>query len=116
MRDSYFKSKFHCFDATVIIAGFVVDVCLRGVIEEVGSLVVIGRLWRVFKIIEEFSGAAEDQLGALEEQIEGLEEEKSGLRSELHGLRIENEGLKKEVKDLKHRLVTVHNDIPEVGN
>lgn len=115
MNESYFKSKFHCFDATVIVAGFIVDVCLRGVVEEVGSLVVIGRLWRIFKIIEEFSGAAEDQLAALEEQIEGLEEEKSGLRSEVHGLTMENEGLKKEVGDLKHRLVTAHGDTPETS-
>lgn len=52
---SYFKSKFHCFDATVILAGFVIDVCLKGVLEEAGSIVVILRLWRVFKIVEEFS-------------------------------------------------------------
>lgn len=115
MNESFFKSKFHCFDATVIVAGFIVDVCLRGVLEEVGSLVVIGRLWRIFKIIEEFSGAAEDQLGALEEQIEGLEEEKSGLKSEVHGLRLENEGLKKEVGDLKHRLVKAPGHTPEIS-
>ena len=24
---SYFKSKFHCFDAAIIIAGFIIDVC-----------------------------------------------------------------------------------------
>jgi regulator of replication initiation timing len=85
-------------------------VCLKGVLEEVGSLVVIGRLWRIFKIIEEFSGAAEEQLDALEEQIGGLEEEKKGLRSEVRGLRMENEGLKNQVGHLKHRLVTVHGD------
>ena len=24
---SFFKSKFHCFDAAIIVAGFVIDVC-----------------------------------------------------------------------------------------
>ena len=24
---SYFNSKFHCFDAAIIVAGFIVDVC-----------------------------------------------------------------------------------------
>ena len=48
--DSYFKSKFHCFDAFVIVAGFVVDVCLKGILEEIGSIVVVLRLWRVFKV------------------------------------------------------------------
>ena len=48
--DSYFKSKFHCFDAFVIVAGFIVDVCLKGILEEIGSIVVVLRLWRVFKV------------------------------------------------------------------
>lgn len=25
---SFFKSKFHCFDAIIIIAGFIIDVCM----------------------------------------------------------------------------------------
>lgn len=49
----YFNSYFHCFDGTVIVAGFIVDVLLHGVLEEVASLVVVLRLWRFFKIIEE---------------------------------------------------------------
>lgn len=48
--DRYFKSKFHCFDAIVIVAGFIVDVCLKGTLEEIGSIVVVLRLWRVFKV------------------------------------------------------------------
>ena len=47
---SYFHSWFHCLDATVITAAFAIDVLLRGVVEEVGSLVVVLRLWRVFKV------------------------------------------------------------------
>lgn len=50
----YFKSWFRCLDATVIIVGFVIDASLQGLplLEEVGSVVVVLRLWRVFKIIE----------------------------------------------------------------
>jgi hypothetical protein len=83
----YFNSKFHIFDATVIVAGFIVDVLLHGTIEEAGSLVVIGRLWRVFKIIEEFSSGAEDQIEGLQERIELLEKEKEASKKENEELR-----------------------------
>jgi len=83
----YFKSKFHCFDAFVIIAGFIVDVCLKGVLEEIGSIVVVLRLWRVFKIIEEFSAGAEEQMDTLTERIESLEREKEELKKELRSVR-----------------------------
>lgn len=46
----FFHSWFHCLDATVITAGFVIDVLLKGQLEEIGSLVVVLRLWRVFKV------------------------------------------------------------------
>lgn len=82
-RGSYFTSKFHCFDAAVILAGFIVDVCLKGVLEEAGSIVIILRLWRVFKIIEEFSAGAEEQMGALSKRIERLEIENKRLEKEL---------------------------------
>lgn len=83
----YFKSGFHCFDAGVILVGFVVDVLLKGVLEEIGSLVVVMRLWRVFKIIEELSAGAEEQM--------------SGLQREIGMLRRENEELREEVRRLK---------------
>jgi len=83
----FFRSKFHCFDATVIIASFVIDVLLRGILEEVASLVIILRLWRVFKIIEELSVGAQEQTEALHEQIELLEQEKSQLEVELTRLK-----------------------------
>jgi len=79
----YFNSWFHCFDATVIIAGFIVDVLLHGVLEEVASLVIILRLWRFFKIIEEFSVGAEEQMDGLELRIEQLELENEDLKREL---------------------------------
>ncbi|KAG0646004.1 hypothetical protein D0Z07_7763 [Hyphodiscus hymeniophilus] len=79
----YFQSKFHLFDATVIVAGFVTDVLLHGVLEEVASLVIILRLWRFFKIIEEFSVGAEEQMEGLEMRIEQLESENQDLKTEL---------------------------------
>ncbi|KAF4624377.1 hypothetical protein G7Y89_g13796 [Cudoniella acicularis] len=79
----YFQSWFHCFDAAVIFAGFVVDVLLHGVLEEVVSLVVVLRLWRFFKIIEEFSVGAEEQMDGLELRIEQLELENEDLKREL---------------------------------
>lgn len=81
--DRYFKSWFHCFDATVIVAGFVIDVCLKGVLEEAGSIIVVLRLWRVFKIIEEFSAGAEDRISELTERIEQLEKEKDQMSVQL---------------------------------
>lgn len=84
---SYFKSAFHCFDALVIIASFVLDVLLRGPIEEVASLVIILRLWRVFKIIEELSVGAQEQTEHLESRIEELEKENADLRDEVRKLK-----------------------------
>jgi voltage-gated hydrogen channel 1 len=85
--DSYFKSAFHCFDAAVIIAGFVIDIVLRGPHEEAGSLVVVLRLWRVFKIIEEFSTGANDEMEGLYEHIDKLKEENESMRGENETLR-----------------------------
>ena len=67
----------------MIIASFVIDVCLKGVLEEAGSIVVALRLWRVFKIIEEFSAGAEEHISELDGRIEQLEKEKEHLRIQL---------------------------------
>lgn len=82
----YFNSWFHCLDATVIVASFAIDVLLKGVLEEAAQLVVILRLWRFFKIIEEFSVGAQEQTEGLQEEIERLEEENRGLKERLKGL------------------------------
>ncbi|KAI9811487.1 MAG: hypothetical protein M1827_005470 [Pycnora praestabilis] len=87
---AYFKSWFHCFDAAVIILGFVVDVLLHGVLEEVASLVVILRLWRVFKIVEEFSAGAQEQMEEMAGRIEKLESENKELKKEVDGLKKSN--------------------------
>ena len=92
MYCSYFNSRFHIFDATIIVAGFIVDVLLHGTIEEAGSLIVVGRLWRVFKIIEEFSSGADDQIEGLMERIEILEKENHELKGASGGKSAGNGG------------------------
>ncbi|KAH0559035.1 hypothetical protein GP486_004364 [Trichoglossum hirsutum] len=89
----YFQSWFHCFDAGVIIVGFVVDVLLHGVVEEVVSLVVVLRLWRIFKIVEEFSVGAEEEMHDLRERVEQLEDENKKLKEELIAVRREHGSL-----------------------
>jgi voltage-gated hydrogen channel 1 len=66
-----------------------VDVLLRGPVEEAGSLIVVGRLWRVFKIIEEFSSGAEDEIAELQDRIEELEKEFENAKKENQQLRIQ---------------------------
>jgi hypothetical protein len=61
----------------------VTDVLLHGVLEEVASLVIILRLWRFFKIIEEFSVGAEEQMEGLNMRIEQLESENQDLKIQL---------------------------------
>ena len=63
------------------------DVLLRGVIEEVASLVVILRLWRVAKIIEELSVGAQEQMEDLIEKITDLQRENEELKAELEALK-----------------------------
>ncbi|KIX07959.1 uncharacterized protein Z518_02613 [Rhinocladiella mackenziei CBS 650.93] len=85
---NYFQSKFHIFDALVIVAAFIVDVLLRGPIEEAGSLVVVGRLWRVFKIMEEFSSGAEDELAEMQTRIDELQRQKDRVVKQNQELRL----------------------------
>ena len=84
----YFSSPFHTFDAIVILTAFLIDLILHaGPLEEAGSLVVVLRLWRVFKIIEEFSSGAEDSIAELQEKIEELKREKDEVVKENGQLR-----------------------------
>ncbi|CAM1510966.1 Fc.00g084790.m01.CDS01 [Cosmosporella sp. VM-42] len=94
----YFNSWFHCFDAFIVVAGFITDVVLRGIVEEVASLIVVMRLWRVIKIIEELS------LGAQEQGEE--------MELKMNELRNDNDLLKKEVSRLRRTLdkAGVHNE------
>lgn len=67
----------------MILVAFIIQVSLRGMEEEVGSLVIILRLWRVFQIIEELKSASEDTMEQYEKEIERLRQENSSLRKRL---------------------------------
>ncbi len=60
---------------------------MKGVLEEAGSIVVILRLWRVFKIVEEFSAGASDQMESMAEQVEKLVAENEVLKKEMRALK-----------------------------
>lgn len=81
---SYFQSKFHCFDATAILASFLIDALTRGPVEEAGSLIIILRLFRIFKIVEESGTVAQETLEGFDGRIKELEKENSTLRQRLH--------------------------------
>ncbi|KAF2002693.1 hypothetical protein P154DRAFT_488163 [Amniculicola lignicola CBS 123094] len=84
---TYFHSRFHIFDASVIIISFAFELALRGVEEEVASLIVVLRLLRVVKIIDEMSVAADEQMSDLSDRLIEFEKENEGLRREIEGLR-----------------------------
>lgn len=79
----FFQSKFRVFDAFVITTGFVLDVCLKGVLEEVGSIVVVLRFWRVFKLLEELGDAGMESIEKMEEKMIALERENESLSKRL---------------------------------
>lgn len=58
----------------------------HGVLEEIASLVIVLRLWRVVKIVEEMSVGAEEQMEELEAQIEKLEHDNDRLQQRLRAL------------------------------
>ncbi|QDS76257.1 hypothetical protein FKW77_001465 [Venturia effusa] len=99
---TYFRSRFHIIDALVVITGFALDLSLHGgTIEEAASLIVVLRLWRVFKIIEELSLGAQEQVDALEDEIELLRDENLRLKSAGLAGRKEGESWRKELEALK---------------
>ena len=84
-RNRFFYSWFHCFDAFVIVTSFIVDVVTTGLVEEIASLVVVLRLLRLMKIVDEVSVGASERLEDLEARIETLEQEKAELMARLDG-------------------------------
>jgi voltage-gated hydrogen channel 1 len=86
-RGRYLRSKFHIFDAIVIVTSFVVEVTLQGVTEEIASLIVILRLLRVVKIVDELSVGAEEQMRDLEDRLSDMEKENHELKEEVKRLR-----------------------------
>ncbi|KUI55441.1 Voltage-gated hydrogen channel 1 [Cytospora mali] len=88
----YLRSWFHLFDALIIVASFLIDTLTRGIVEEVASLVIILRLWRFVKIIEEMSVGASEQMEDIEAKAEQLEKENAELKRKLRRLTSTGEG------------------------
>lgn len=79
----YFREWFHCFDGFVITVSFVADVLTRGIVEEIASIVIILRLWRLVKIIEELSVGAAERMEEVEGRVVELEQENAQLRRQV---------------------------------
>ncbi|KAI1808188.1 hypothetical protein F4811DRAFT_503377 [Daldinia bambusicola] len=79
----YFSSKLHCFDAFVIVVGFAVDLLEHNTAEEIASLIVVLRLWRFVKIVDEFSVEASEQSEELRKRVEDLETRNAALEARL---------------------------------
>ncbi len=62
---------------------FIIDVLAHGIVEEIASLVIILRLWRLVKIVEELGVGAEERMEELEMRLEALETEKAELEGRL---------------------------------
>ncbi|KAK3625614.1 hypothetical protein LTR56_020334 [Elasticomyces elasticus] len=84
---TYFTTFFHIIDATLIVTAFILDVLLKGIVDDISSLVIMLRLWLVVKIISEMSAATQARLEPLEEGVERLESENGTLRGEMDTLR-----------------------------
>ncbi|KAF3809250.1 hypothetical protein GCG54_00011446 [Colletotrichum gloeosporioides] len=79
----YFKDWFHLLDGVVIIASFVIDVLSHGIVEEIASLVIVFRLFRFVKVVEEMSMGAAERMEGLEAQLEVLKRENGEMKRQL---------------------------------
>lgn len=84
----YLSSWFHRFDAAVIVISFGIDVLEHhSTAEEIASLIVIFRLWRVVKMVDEFSVEASEQAeeltGDLRKRIRDLETRNAALEAQV---------------------------------
>ncbi|KAI0540511.1 hypothetical protein GGR58DRAFT_133251 [Xylaria digitata] len=79
----FFSSWFHCLDAFVIVGSFTVDLLEHGIAEEIASLVVVLRLRRFVKIVQEFSVEQEELTEELRLRILELEERTVDLEAQL---------------------------------
>ncbi|KAK3935902.1 hypothetical protein QBC46DRAFT_396431 [Diplogelasinospora grovesii] len=92
----FFQDWFHCFDAFVIVASFVIDLLTHGIVEEIGSLIIILRLWRFVKIVEELSVGAAERMEEIEAKVMALEKENEELKGENGELKGEVQRMREE--------------------
>ncbi|KAI0813348.1 hypothetical protein GGR55DRAFT_571217 [Xylaria sp. FL0064] len=85
----FFTNWFHCLDAFVIVVSFAVDLLEHGIAEEIASLVIVLRLWRFVKIVQEFSVEQEELMEGLRKRIEELEGQVGDLEAQLSRPRVE---------------------------
>jgi hypothetical protein len=81
------KKTENCLDAVVIALGIAFGVSLNDVWRETASMVVVLRLLRVFKVIEEVGTDDQKRMESLREQLAFLFRENESLRGELMHLR-----------------------------
>ena len=67
----------------VIVGSFIIDLLEQGVAEEIASLVVVLRLWRFVKIVNEFSVEASEQMDEIREQLSEAQKKNAELTSQL---------------------------------
>jgi voltage-gated hydrogen channel 1 len=73
----------------VILLSFALEVGLRNMFEgQIGSTIVVLRLWRVFQIVEEFGAGAQEHMEGLYQRIEELEKDTRLLLRELDAVRM----------------------------
>jgi hypothetical protein len=69
------------FDAAVVVSSFALELSLRGVAQEVASLLIFFRLWRIIRIMHGVAEAMElnygQEMGRLQQRVQQLETELS---------------------------------------
>lgn len=68
------------------MGSFAVDLLEHGIVEEIASLVVVLRLWRFVKIVQEFSVEQTELTEALRRRINELEAHVGNLEAQLSPL------------------------------
>lgn len=77
----YLTEWVHALDAIIILASFTLDLTARGATEEIGSLLIIGRLWRIVKLAGEATVVDSERTEGLEREIEVLKKENESLKT-----------------------------------
>jgi hypothetical protein len=67
----------------VIVASFVIDLLIHGTLEDIASLVIILRLWRFIKVINEISVGAAERMDEVQMRLDRLLEENRELKTQL---------------------------------